>query len=163
MGSRTFNGNISSYRCLCEGIVSSVMSDSLRPHGSTRILLSMGFSRQEYGSVLPCSPPGDLYNPGIKPASLTSPALAGEFLPLVSPGKTPDLSNVYSTLLQRMTGRNPFLRSPCHWTCLSECTLNCYACIASFIQKNRTFMNQIITNLFRKLSVLNQFYNLFPF
>ena len=90
---------------------------------------------------------GDLCNPGIKPASLTSPALAGEFLPIVSPGKTPDLSNVYSTLLQRMTGRNPFLGSPCHWTCLSECRFNCYACIASFIQKNRTFMTQIITYL----------------
>jgi len=26
----------------------------------------MGFSRQEYWSVLPCSPPGDLTNPGIE-------------------------------------------------------------------------------------------------
>ena len=38
--------------------------------------LSMGFSRQEYWSGLPCSPPGDLPNPGIKPTSLSSPALA---------------------------------------------------------------------------------------
>ncbi|XP_059741023.1 chitinase-3-like protein 2 isoform X2 [Bos taurus] len=37
----------------------------------------MGFSRQEYWSGLLCPPPGDLLNPGIKPASLTSPALAG--------------------------------------------------------------------------------------
>ena len=29
--------------------------------------LSMEFSRQEYGSELPCSPPGDLTNPGIEP------------------------------------------------------------------------------------------------
>ena len=43
-------------------------------------LLSMGFSRQEYWSGLPCSPPGDLPNPGIEPISLTSPALAGGFL-----------------------------------------------------------------------------------
>ena len=28
---------------------------------------------------LPCPPPGDLPNPGIKPRSLTSPVLAGEF------------------------------------------------------------------------------------
>ena len=41
--------------------------------------LSMGFSRQEYWSGLPCPPPGDLPHPGIKPASLTSPALAGGF------------------------------------------------------------------------------------
>ena len=38
--------------------------------------LSMGFSRQEYWSGLPFPPPpGDLPNPGIEPASLTSPAL----------------------------------------------------------------------------------------
>ena len=32
--------------------------------------LSMGFSRQEYWSGLPCPPPGDLPHPGIKPTSL---------------------------------------------------------------------------------------------
>ena len=32
--------------------------------------LSMGFSRQEYWSVLPCTPPGDLPNTGIEPTSL---------------------------------------------------------------------------------------------
>ena len=42
--------------------------------------LSMGFSRQEYWSGLPCTPPGDFPNPGIRPASLMSPALAGRFL-----------------------------------------------------------------------------------
>ena len=42
-------------------------------------LLSMGFSRQDYWSGLPCLFPGDLSNPGIKPASLMSPALAGGF------------------------------------------------------------------------------------
>ena len=36
--------------------------------------LSMGFSRQEYWSGLPCPPPGDLPEPGIKPESLMSPA-----------------------------------------------------------------------------------------
>ena len=41
--------------------------------------LSMGFSRQEYWSGLPCPPPGDLPNPGIEPAFLKSPALAGGF------------------------------------------------------------------------------------
>ena len=36
--------------------------------------LSMGFSRQEYWSRLPCPPPGHLPDPGIKPASPMSPA-----------------------------------------------------------------------------------------
>ena len=41
--------------------------------------LSMGFSRQEYWSGLPCPSPGDLPDPGIEPTSLVSPALAGGF------------------------------------------------------------------------------------
>ena len=41
--------------------------------------LSMGFSRQEYWSGLPCLSPGDLPDPGIKAASLMSPPLAGSF------------------------------------------------------------------------------------
>ena len=41
--------------------------------------LSMGFSRQEHWSVLPCPPPRDLPNPGIEPFFLMSPALAGGY------------------------------------------------------------------------------------
>ena len=41
--------------------------------------LSMGFSRQGYWSELPFPSPGDLPDPGIEPASLMSPALAGRF------------------------------------------------------------------------------------
>ena len=44
-----------------------------------QVPLSMGFSRQEHWSRLPCPPPGDLPNPGIKPASFTFPVLAGSF------------------------------------------------------------------------------------
>ena len=41
--------------------------------------LSMGFPRQEYWSGLPCSPSGELPDPGIEPMSLMSPVLAGRF------------------------------------------------------------------------------------
>ena len=41
--------------------------------------LSIGFARQYYWSGFPYLSPGDLPDPGIKPASLTSPALAGGF------------------------------------------------------------------------------------
>ena len=37
-------------------------------------------SGKKYWSGLPCPPPGDIANPGIKPMSLMSPALAGEFI-----------------------------------------------------------------------------------
>ena len=49
--------------------------------------LSMGFSRQEYWSGLPCPPPKDLPNPGIKPTCVMSPALQGDSLLLAQPGK----------------------------------------------------------------------------
>ena len=41
--------------------------------------LSMGFSRQEYWSILPCPPPEDLPDPRFKPMSLVSPESAGGF------------------------------------------------------------------------------------
>ena len=41
--------------------------------------MSLEFSRQEYWGGLPCPSPGDRHHPGIEPASLMSPALAGVF------------------------------------------------------------------------------------
>ena len=41
--------------------------------------LSMGISRQEYWGGLPCPPPGDLPDPGIKLTSPKSPVLADMF------------------------------------------------------------------------------------
>ena len=41
--------------------------------------LSMELSRQEYWSVLPCPPPGDLPEPGTEPTFFMSSALAGGF------------------------------------------------------------------------------------
>ena len=49
----------------------------------------MGFSRQEYWSGLPYPPPGDLSDPGIKPTSLTSLALAGGFFTASARGGRP--------------------------------------------------------------------------
>ena len=51
--------------------------------------LSMGFSRQEYWSGLPCPSPGDLPDPGIEPASLRSPALAGGFFTISATWEAP--------------------------------------------------------------------------
>ena len=56
--------------------------------------LSMGFSRQEYWSGLPCPPPGDLPDLGIEPTTLASPALQADSLPTESPGK-PSQDNGY--------------------------------------------------------------------
>ena len=47
--------------------------------------LSMGFPRQKYWSWLPCPPPGDLPDPGIKSTGPGSPALAGGFFTTEQP------------------------------------------------------------------------------
>ena len=56
--------------------LSMTLWNSCSPPGSS----SMGFSRQEYWSGLPCPPLGELPDTGIQPASIMSPALAGGFL-----------------------------------------------------------------------------------
>ena len=47
--------------------------------------LSIGFSRQEYWSGLPCPPPGDLPNPEMEPESPKSLALTDGFFTTVPP------------------------------------------------------------------------------
>ena len=60
--------------------VASVMSDSAMPWTvAPQAPLPMAFSRQEYWSGLSFPSPGDLPDPGIKSASLTSLVLAGRF------------------------------------------------------------------------------------
>ena len=49
--------------------------------------LSMGFSRQEYWSGLPCHFPGELPNSGIELTSPMSPASQADTLPSEPPGK----------------------------------------------------------------------------
>ena len=51
--------------------------------------LSMGFSRQEYWSGLPCPPSKDLPNPRITHASLVSPELADRFFTTSATWKDP--------------------------------------------------------------------------
>ena len=63
----------------------SAVSDSAAPQTVARQApLSMKFSRQEHWSGLPCPPPGDRSNSGIKPRS---PALQTDSLPAEPPGK----------------------------------------------------------------------------
>ena len=62
------------------GLVAKLRLTPLTPWAAAcQAPLSMGFSKQEYWSELPFPSPGDLPNPGIEPASLTSLALAGGF------------------------------------------------------------------------------------
>ena len=53
------------------------------PVDSRQAPLSMGFSRQEFWSGLPCHPPGDLPDPGIEPLSPVALASQADSLLLV--------------------------------------------------------------------------------
>ena len=62
--------------------------------------LSMGFSRQEYWSGLPCPPPGDLPDPGIEPESPEAPALKADSFTAEPPGKpSPFLGELQSDII----------------------------------------------------------------
>ena len=64
--------------------------------------LFMGFSRQEYWSGLPCPPPGDLPNPGIKPGSS---ALQADSLPSEPPWKPLFLVRIMFMAMRRWEGQ----------------------------------------------------------
>ena len=57
--------------CVCAESFSHVRLFATPWTAACQAPLSMGFSRQEYWSGLPCPPPGDLPNPGIEPRSPT--------------------------------------------------------------------------------------------
>ena len=80
----------------CAVLCCSFMSNSLWPYG---LLCPWGFSRQEYWSGLPCPPPGDLPNPGIKPRS---PMWQADSLPTEPPEK-PKITGVGSLSLLQHT------------------------------------------------------------
>ena len=84
--------------------------------------LSTGFPKQEYWSGLPYPPPGDLPDPGIEPASLTSPALAGGFFTTSAPWETLILFLVNSHLSRQSQFK-------CHH--LPEIFLDCQPAINS--------------------------------
>ena len=56
--------------------------------------LSMGFSRQEYWSGLPCSPPGDLLTQGSNPCLSGLLHWQAGSLPFAPPGKDPDIHQI---------------------------------------------------------------------
>ena len=65
--------------CMCAQSLSRVRLFATLWTVALHVLLSLWFFRQEHWSGLPCPPPGDLPNPGIKPASHYVPCIAGGF------------------------------------------------------------------------------------
>ena len=75
--------------CMCACSVTSVVSDFLQPMDCSlpQVPLFIGFSRQEYWSGLPCPPPGDLLDPGIRTQISCVFCFAGKFFTAESPWK----------------------------------------------------------------------------
>ena len=75
-------------RCVGGGLVTKSCLTLVTPRTvALQAPQSMGFSRQEYWSRLPCPPPGDLPNPGIELLSPEVSALQVDSLPSDPPGK----------------------------------------------------------------------------
>ena len=80
--------------------------------------LSMGVSRQEYWSVLPCLPPGDLPNPEIEHTSLMFPALPGRFFPTSATWEAP---NAWVTCLEMLNAGHCIAGYVCACVCVCVC------------------------------------------
>ena len=121
-------------------------TESLQSCLTLQVPLSMGFCRQDYWSGLPYCPPGDLSNPGIKPLSLMSPALAGRifFYHWHQLGSLSNTGVGYHALLQ---GIEPSFLSFLHWQAGSLSQRAIIAIFSQTLTKNRNRGN-IIPNSF---------------
>ena len=95
----------------------------LWPHGveATRLLCPWEFSRQRYWSGLPCPPPGDLPNLGIKTRST---ALQADSLPSEPPGKFTRLQRLLHFFLRSSWSQKKML-SHFHLSTLNWCLVGC--------------------------------------
>ena len=89
--------------CVCVCVLSRVQLFATPQTVAHQAPLSMRFPRQEYWSVLPFPPPGDLPDPGVEPSSLVSAALVGGFFTTLPIGK------YYETIRRRQWHPTPVL------------------------------------------------------
>ena len=91
-------GDVSRW-CVCACPVASVVPDSCGPMVVSQAPLSVRFSWQDYWSWLPCPPPRDLPDPGIKSVS---PALQAVSLSLSHQGVKVKVTQFCPTLCDPM-------------------------------------------------------------
>ena len=98
---------------------------------------SIGLSRQEFWSGLPCPPPGNLHDPGIKPMSPMSPTLAGGFFITSATWEDPvvPMHHVQShwKILLKLSENQDFLYSSSWFILLRQsvpCETKTVACVA---------------------------------
>ena len=84
--------------------------------------LSMGFSKQEDWSGFPCPSPGDLPDPGIESASLTSPALAGRFFTTSATWEAPKTLSILTYFIPSVLASEKTEAGRGHGTCQTHTT-----------------------------------------
>ena len=84
------------YACMCAKLLQPCLTLVTLWTVAHQAPLSLGFSRQEYWSGLPCPPPGDLPDPGIESASFLAPALASGFFTTVATWEAHTCMYIYS-------------------------------------------------------------------
>ena len=117
--------------------------------------LSMGFSRQEYWSGLPCPPPRDLPHPGIKPRS---PALRADSSPFELPQEAHSTGNFAQCyVLAWMEGSWGRMDHVCAWlspfTAHWKLPQHCWWAIPQYKIKSLKFREKRKT---RKLTRINR-------
>ena len=80
--------------CMCAQLLSRIQYFATPWTVDCQTPLSMGLSRQEYWSELPCPPSRDIPDPGIEPTSPVAPALQADSL-LLSHQGSPNLIHLY--------------------------------------------------------------------
>ena len=110
--------------------------------------LSMGFSRQEYWSGLPCPPPGNPADPGIKPVSLMSPALAAGFFTNGATWEAPKNgpSSQITGIKKKQTGIFYFKKKFCRKTSQSRNKHIFFCCSGNTLLINRQSNKQTNKN-----------------
>ena len=122
----------------------------MQTHAQT---LPMGFTRQEYWCGLPCPPPGDLPNPGIKPRSPTSQADSLLSEPLRKPKSTGE----GSLSISRGNSNSGIIPgSPALCVCVCVCVCICVCVIKLHNLHNDSVINTIMVIILkiRKLTEL---------
>ena len=100
-----------SHVCLCVTLWTAVLQAPL----------SMGFSRPEHWSGLPCLPLGDLPDTGIQLPSLTSPAFAGRFFTTSATWEDPKYSeNICIHIINRQYAVQIYKFISCYFKKLIE-------------------------------------------
>ena len=135
------SGHVLHDGCVCvRARPRSVLSDSATPWTvACQAPLSVRFSRQEYWSGFPFTPPGDLPDAGIKPVSPVSPALAAGLFITVLPGEHLQASSHPGAAQHH--GADYGVPGRCRKTCpisrLSNCLITCcdtlYCCFCDTI------------------------------